>query len=917
MLKRVFLAGLEHRAASIACLAVLTVLAALGVPKVRIDTGFDRLISDNNADQQTYLRVAREFGSDNRTFVYVRDAALWTPEKLAVLERLHRALAALPAVERVDDLFTQRSLRSVDGSVAAGPLLAGGPADAEAGLRARRDALGDPLALRNLISADGNAVALTVSLRERADAGADHAAFFAIEQALAPARGALGEVFQVGPPRISVELERSLMHDFKVLLPASAALLVLTVLAVFRSLFAAVAPLVTAGLSLLWTLGMLGHAGIPLSILSAMLPSLVVAIGATGNLHLMDGYFKGLAASEDGRRASATRFMVAQLGVPAILTVLTTAIGFASNAFTGIALIRDFAVAAAFAILANGAVTLLLMPMLLALIGPQRKRRQHGAGETNPVAGIALQALGLMRRRVVFYLIAVAAALVAVFVYQAARLHVTNDPLTYFRAERMLVRDAKRIQHDMAGVKLFYITLEANTERAFQDPPNLQKLADIQAFVAKQSIFDRSLSLADQLSLVNRELSGGRPEAYRVPATRKLVAQSLLFFQQRDLEPYVSQDFRRANIVVRHDVKDSTTLNHHVEELRQVVRHIAGPDMASAVTGENLMINAAADRLLRGQVEAIATLLTVIFLVMSLMFTSVTGGLIALVPSVVPIALMLAVMALLDIPLNAGTAMVAVIAIGIAIDGTIHLFWRYNALCRRTSNYDEAIIETVKEEAKPVVATSLALALGFGVLLLSDFTIVAQFGALAACTMLFSVFANLLVTPMVMSRIRLVGLYEILAMSVQRQVLENSPLFQGMTSYQVRKAILISELNEVAAGTRLIEQGTMGSSMYLVVSGELEVVRRDGDAERRLALLKPGDVLGEIGFIRATRRTADVRTLGPVSVLRFDREKLENDLRFFPGIAAKLNFNISCILGQRLADMVESRESAPPARAGE
>jgi CRP-like cAMP-binding protein len=149
-------------------------------------------------------------------------------------------------------------------------------------------------------------------------------------------------------------------------------------------------------------------------------------------------------------------------------------------------------------------------------------------------------------------------------------------------------------------------------------------------------------------------------------------------------------------------------------------------------------------------------------------------------------------------------------------------------------------------------------------------------------------------------------------MSVQREVLENSPLFQGMTSYQVRKAILISELNEVAAGTRLIEQGTMGSSMYVVVSGELEVVRRDDGAERRLAVLKPGDVLGEIGFIRATQRTADVRTLGPVSVLRFDRDKLANDLRFFPSIVAKLNFNISCILGQRLADLVESRSAAPP-----
>ena len=917
MLRKLLLAGVDRRFALVLGLLALTALAALGVPKVRIDTGFERLIPAKSADRQTYQRVMREFGSDNRTIVYVRDAELWTPGKLAVLERLHRTLGALPGVERIDDLYTHRSLRSLDGSVAAGPLLSGVPADAEAAASARRNALADPLALRNLISADGNAVALTISLRERADAKADRDAYHAIEQALAPARGEFAELFQVGPPRIGVELERSLVRDLKALLPATAALLVLVVLAFFGSLFSALVPLATAGLSLLWTLGMLGHAGIPLNILGAMLPSLVVAIGAAGNLHLMEGYFKGLAASPEGGRAAAIRFMAAHLGAPAVLTAAAIAIGFASNAFTGVALVRDFAVAATFAILANGVITLLLVPMLLALAGPQRMRRAQGAGEADPVAGIASQAIGPTRRRLAFYVLALVAALAVVLVYQVPRLSVTNDPMTFFRADRDLVQDADRIQRDLAGVKVFYITLESGNAGAFQDPPNLQKLVDIQAFVAKQGIFDRSLSLADQLSLVNRELNDGRSGAYRVPATRKLVAQGLLFLQRRDLEPYVSQDFRRANIVVRHEVKDSTTLNRHVEELRQVVRHIAGPDIASSVTGENLMINAAADRLQRGQVEAVCILLAAIFLVLSLMFTSFKGGLIALVPSVVPIALMFAVMALADIPLNPGTAMVAAVVIGIAIDGTIRLLLRYNALCRRTSNFEEAIVETVRQEARPVIATSLALALGFGVLLLSDITLVAQFGALAACTMLLATFANLLVTPMVMARIRLVGLHEILAMPVEREVLDHSPLFRGMTPYQVRKAILISELNEVAAGTRLIEQGTMGSSMYVVVSGELEVVRRDDASERTLALLKPGDVLGEIGFIRATLRTADVRALGPVSVLRFDRDKLASDLRFFPGIVAKLNFNISCILGQRLADLVESRDAAQAARPAE
>ena len=439
------------------------------------------------------------------------------------------------------------------------------------------------------------------------------------------------------------------------------------------------------------------------------------------------------------------------------------------------------------------------------------------------------------------------------------------------------------------------------------DSVPLEKLVEIQGFIEKQGLFDRSLSLADHLALVNREFNAGKADAMVLPATRNLVAQYLLFFYRSDLSPYVSHDYAQANIVVRHNVSDSRRLNRHIAELREAVRHFAGPDLQTTITGENLMINAAADTLISGQIEALGIVLAVIFLVMSVMFTSIKGGLIALVPSVIPIIMMLGVMGLLGIPLNPGTAMVAVIAIGIAIDGTIHLFSRYNALCRTTSNYDEAVLETVKDEALPVVATSLALALGFGVLLLSDFTVVAQFGALAAATMLFSVFANLLITPLVMSRIRLVGLYDILAMSMQREVLERSPLFHGMTNYQIRKAILISEMREVAAGACLVEQGTTGRSMYLVLQGELDVVRRAGDGvERRLARLGPGDVFGEIGYIRATQRTADVRAATPVSALCFDHRRMEKDLRFFPHIVAKLNFNISRILGERLADLVET-----------
>jgi hypothetical protein len=275
----------------------------------------------------------------------------------------------------------------------------------------------------------------------------------------------------------------------------------------------------------------------------------------------------------------------------------------------------------------------------------------------------------------------------------------------------------------------------------------------------------------------------------------------------------------------------------------------------------------------------------------------------------IPIILMFGIMGFLGIPLNPGTAMVSVIAVGIAIDGTIHLLARYNELCRSTSDCKSAVNQAVNEVATPLIVSSFALSLGFGILLFSNFTVVAQFGALAAATMLISIFANLLITPIVMARIRLVGLYQIISMQVDESVLDESPLFKDMTRYQRRKAILISEIREFSSGEKLLEQNTIGRSMYMILDGEAKVIRRDADVERVLAHLTPGQIIGEFGYIRAVERTADVTATTAVTALHFDYERMQKDLKFFPHIAARLNFNISAILGGRLADVLAERHN--------
>ena len=918
MIERLLLVGLNHRLVTFLVLLLVTVLSARGLTELEVDTGLGSLVADYDPDRQAYLRVTEEFGSDNRTLVYVRDSRLWTPERIESLERLQADLQSLDLVERVESILTLRNISGSGDELDTRTLLPAGRRDQSSIDAARDKALRNPLIVGNFVSRDGAVTALMVSIRA-ADGERDYSRLVndALDSALDRHRGDFEQVFQIGPSRIDTELENSLFDDLRLLVPISTALLVLTILLFLGSLFAAAVPLLTAALSMVWTFGLMGYVGLPLNILSAMLPSLVLVIGSTEDTHMMATYLQGTSQARGRIRHEATVHMMRRMGVPLVLTVFTTALGFASNLTSGIGLIRDFALASTVAILANGMITLLLVPMVLGTFGPQRGR---GAAKDSPqgFTGLLVRLFGFGRRRLSTAILVVTALTCVFFVFQASKLQVTNDPFSYFRSDRALVKDANTLQRDLAGAKVFFLVLESEQERAFLEPGNVARLEAIQGFMRQQGIYDLSVSLADHLALVNREFNGGDDEQHTVPESRERIAQFLLFFHRGDLQGYVSHDYRRANILVRHNVSDSRILNPHIAELEQVAARLAGADMRVYVVGENLMVNAAAENLVQAQAVSLGLLTTVIFLIMSAMFTSLKGGLVALVPSVIPIVLMFGVMGLLGIPLNPGTAMVAVIAIGIAVDGTIHLLSRYNELSRQSTDNEQAVNRTVAEEAVPMVATSLALALGFGVLLASNFTIIAQFGALAAATMLFAVFSNLLITPILMTRIRLVGLYEILAVSVQREALEISPLFRGMTGYQIRKAILISEHQRFEAGDLLLEQGTFGRSLYLVLSGEVEVVRRDEDEARRLAVRGAGEVFGEVGYVREIERTADVRALTTVEALRFDYERMRRDLHHFPRIVAMLNFNISRILGERLAEVMHARVvhvSPPPARA--
>ncbi len=904
MIQRLLAAGPRGRLLAFAALVTVSMAAGVALPRLTIDRSDDRLIGTDDPGWAAFMRMQEQFGAEQSVIIYLRARDLWTQERLHQLQQLTFALEDTPEITGVSSLLSATNIRDKGEYVDAGPLATIIPRSDDKIAELRDDAQYSPIMRRNFISADGLATAINLSYASRPDdPDFELVIHDIIERHLEPLRDDFDAIFQLGRPRLNVEIDRGLSRDLRNLVPLSLAVLVLVITVFLRSLRVVPIPLITSAISILWTFGFMAACGIPITLLTAMIPALVIVIGSVEDVHLVASYLEGLDGDGDDLKRRAVKHMARHVGLPVLITSLTTAVGFAANVITEIPLIFEFAVASAFAMVANMAVTILAVPLLLHAIGPRRSSLARQAGMPRGFIGLVVRAVEYAGERAPVVVITATVVLLAWFGSKAFDIYVNNDPLSYFPPDHAFVRDAHTVHEELAGLQVFSVTLTAADKDYFRTPGGLKKIAAVQSLLDNQRLYDKTLSLSTLIALMHQEFNAGNPRFFRVPDAAEDVDLYLSTLTRGDLEPFVTEDFRTARISVRHNVSDSVRLNAAVDELNEVLPTVVGEDIAIAFTGKNLMVNRAAASLMQGQVSSLALILAIIFVLFSVLYTSWLAGLLALVPNLIPITLNFGLMGYLGVPLNPGTAMVAAIAIGIAVDDTIHLMTRFGTESKRHVDERDAVRATVRGEAVPIVSTSLALALGFGALALSDFSIVAQFGMLAAATMLYAAVADLLVTPILLQHLRLATVWDIVALQLDREVLVNCPLFQGMSQFAVKKVVVLSNIQDFAPGELIIRQGSVSRGMYVVLQGYGDVSITRDDINLNIDEIGPGDIVGEIGFSgQGVERTATVTAREPMTVVRLDADSAQKGLRFYPRIAAQLHRNISNILGARLLE---------------
>lgn len=871
-------------------LIAASVLAATQLAQLEIKISANEMLVEGDPERAFFEQTQALFGDETVTLLVLEDPRPLEQSKLGVLRDVLQTIEGQPFVARTESLFSTPHVRSIDGYLEKSPYLANLPETAEAETALLGAARGNPLLDGILVSPDHPAIAVAIVMAKTTEAFGDEQITDAISRITRPLAAVYENVYSIGFARVRSEIAGRIVAEQGHLMPLAVAALLLALFLLLRQVLDILTPLITAGVSVLWTFGLMGWLGIPINVVTSTIPILLLVVGSTEDIHLL-AEFRHAQRTGDPTKV-AIRHMARKMGRTVFLTFITTWAGFLSVGLTGIEVLSQFGLIASTGLLFNFIATVVFIPAALALAGHWKLDGRSALFERRAQQWAARYWKLLCRHR--------RSALIALTLITALaltgmpRITLNHNAIDSLGPESGTAADIRRLNERFAGLEAFSVVLDSGIEDTFLHARYFDELIALQRFIQSLDPALSVTSFADYLTVLNRAFL--EDETLGPPASNDEISELMIFLDHARVSGYITDDYSRTRIVVRHGLSATADVQALLDRIRGYLDTELDRGLDARLTGDSVLSISAARNMVTGQLQSVLLILVLFIAIITFIFTDLRVGLLAALPNIFPILVLFGVMGYAGIPLNIGTAMAAAVAIGIAVDDTLHFMLRYNQQLRGVGSQHDAMQKTLYEEALPVVSTSLALICGFLVFTFSDFPPVAQFGLLGALVIAAALIADFVITPLTTAALRLVTLWEILAPEFRQRLIPESPLFRDMRPWQIRKFVLSSTLLEFQAGEMVYRQHDDSHAMYLVMAGCVEVrIPQQGVGKETPVVdqFGPGQLFGDVAVLAEEPRRTDAVAMMPTTLMVLTREAIDNVTFLHPFIASRLFFNLA------------------------
>jgi hypothetical protein len=502
-------------------------------------------------------------------------------------------------------------------------------------------------------------------------------------------------------------------------------------------------------IGVMWAFGILGWMGYEITILTALIPPLIIVIGIPNCIFLINKYQQEVA--KHGNKVKSLQRVIMKIGNATLMTNLTTASGFATFILTDSKILKEFGTVASINIIAIFLLSLLIIPIVYSFMNsPNKKHLQHL--NNNYVNKFVIWMEDKVKhKRINVFIISILSLMFGIIgIYQ---INISGSIIEDMPKKSAFFKDILFFDEEFNGIVPIEVIIDTKRKGGVNRLSTIKRIDQLEKYIEDIPELSPALSTVRGIKFIKQAYYNGNPNYFKLPSTQenRFIARYLKNMKDSGdlMQNYVDStaQFSRVTTFMK-DIKTERIEEIEIELLKEIDKIFPAERYNVKLTGKPLLYLKGTHYLIRNLIISLSLAILLIAIFMAYMFRSFKMIVISLIPNLLPLIITAGVMGFTGIPLKPSTILVFSIAFGISVDDTIHFLAKYRQeLIENNWKIKPAVFSSLRETAISMFYTSIVLFFGFAVFMSSNFGGTVALGGLVSVTLLFAMLANLILLP--------------------------------------------------------------------------------------------------------------------------------------------------------------------------
>ncbi len=517
----------------------------------------------------------------------------------------------------------------------------------------------------------------------------------------------------------------------------------------FRSFRATLISLVVVCIGVMWTLGFLGLLKYEITVLTALIPPLIIVIGIPNCIFLINKYQHEVKSH--GNKVKSLQRVITKVGNATLMTNVTTASGFATFILTESKLLKEFGVVASLSILAIFVLCLLIIPIIYTFL-PYPKQRHLEHLNKRWIGGFVDWMEHMVReKRITIYITSLVLLVMCIIgIYQ---IRISGSLIEDMPKKAQFFKDIRFFEEEFNGIMPLEIMVDTKRKQGVMKLSTLKRMDKIEEFIEETPELSKPISVVDLVKYSKQAYYNGNPKYYQLPTSQE--NSFILSYAKNStsnvdlLTNFVDSTGQYARITTFMKDIGTDRMERIQENLQEKIDNTFPKDRYNVtMTGKALVFQKGTKYLVKNLAISLSLAILLISLFMAYMFRSFRMIMVSLIPNLLPLVVTAGLMGYLGVPIKPSTILVFSIAFGISVDDTIHFLAKYRQELQANNwKIKKSVYGALRETGVSMFYTSIVLFFGFSVFIISSFGGTVALGALVSVTLLFAMLSNLLLLP--------------------------------------------------------------------------------------------------------------------------------------------------------------------------